>query len=135
MVVNSLIRHDKTLPRRMRKHYKPYWNEELSRLKQEKVMAYKSWKSKGHPRDSGNILYITYKANKKNFIKKLRLLHKAYGNDEITKVIKSPELIESFLERLLPGAAIGWAGSVVMGSLREKGGQHPILEVYHFHIS
>ena len=34
----------------------------------------------------------------------------------------------------------GWAGgnmqsSPLMGSLREKGGQHPILEVYYFHIS
>ena len=25
--------------------------------------------------------------------------------------------------------------SSLMGSLREKGGQHPILEVYYFHIS
>ena len=25
--------------------------------------------------------------------------------------------------------------SPLMGSLREKGGQHPILEVYYFHIS
>ena len=108
MVVNSLIRHDKNLPRRrMRKHYKPYWNEELSRLKKEKVIAYKSWKSKGRPRDSENILYITYKANKKNFIKKLRLLHKACENDEITKVIKSPELIESFFGE---AATRGWAG-------------------------
>ena len=25
--------------------------------------------------------------------------------------------------------------SSLMGSLREKGGQHPILDVYYFHIS
>ena len=32
-------------------------------------------------------------------------------------------------------AAGNTQNSPLMGSLREKGGQHPILEVYYFHIS
>ena len=35
-----------------------------------------------------------------------------------------------------PGQAGGnTQNSPLMGSLREKGGQHPLLEVYYFHIS
>ena len=39
--------------------------------------------------------------------------------------------------RGLPGAGHAdgdTQNSPLMGSLREKGGQHPILEVYYFHI-
>ena len=38
----------------------------------------------------------------------------------------------------LPGAGQDYdntKNSPLMGSLREKGGPHPILEVYYFHIS
>ena len=35
----------------------------------------------------------------------------------------------------LAEAAGNTQNSPLMGSLREKGGQHPILEVYYFHIS
>ena len=34
----------------------------------------------------------------------------------------------------LAEAAGNTQNSPLMGSLREKGGQHPILEVYYFHI-
>ena len=102
MVITSMIEHDKNLPRRlMRKHYKPYWNEELSNLKKDKVLTFRIWKSQGRPRDPTDISYINYKSSKKIFIKRLRALHRMYENDEISKIVKSSEIDRKYFWRSL----------------------------------
>ena len=62
------------------------------------------------------------------------------GGQEVAMPLIESQLIalgEDGCQQGLPGAGQADGNtqdSPLMGSLREKGGQHPILEVYYFHI-
>ena len=84
-----------------KKHLKPFWSEDLTRLKCIKIRAYKEWVKAGRPRDTENELYIIYKQTKKDFCKKLRSMSKSYDEEKVREVIKSAEVDNISFWRIL----------------------------------
>ena len=141
-IVNIMTTHDKNLPRRrVNKRLRPYWNEELSDLKRSKILAYKFWISNGRPRDNSNISYVKYKTSKRNFMKRLRQLHKTYENDELAKIIKSSEVDRKYFWRSLRKARSTNTASVLSIKNSDKKVVHDIngvlrvWELYFDHLS
>ena len=75
-----------------KQHIKPYWNENLSVLKRNKISSYRLWCSLGRPRDALDEAYIRYKQDKKIFAKTLRSLSVNYENQEILDLVRSCEM-------------------------------------------
>ena len=92
-LINKMHQAANNLPKsKFKKHVKPYWSDELSQLKREKILHYERWKREGRPREPDNIFYMNYKSSKKMFIKTLRALSRKYENDQMLDIMKSAEL-------------------------------------------
>ena len=82
-------------------HLKPYWNEELTRLKKVKVDAYRRWVSGGRPRAQNDPLMVDYKTSKKAFANSLRRLSREYENEEVCNAVKLAEFNRNSFWRLV----------------------------------
>ena len=92
-LIDAIHTISNTLPHsRFKKNLKPFWNSELSLLKNKKVTSYNKWVSAGRPRASNSELFAEYKIDKKLFHSTLKRLSKEYENREILEAIKSAEL-------------------------------------------
>ena len=87
-----------------RRHLKPYWCEELSRLKRAKVSSYRTWVGAGRPRDCENPLFSDYKSTKRAFARRLRHLSVEYENAEILRVTRMAEVNRNNFWRLVKRA-------------------------------
>ena len=121
-----------------KKHLKPYWNPDLSRLKYLKVAAYRRWVAADRPRDPGNLQYAAYKKSKKDFMKTLVKLAKQYKNEEILEAVKLAELNRNSFWRLIQKSrksssgrqtAIRRSDGVVVHELED------VLEVWRSHFA
>ena len=74
------------------KHFKPYWNAELSRLKKIKVNTYRIWVNAGRPPDPYHPLMVAYKSPKKTFASTIKRIAKQYENDEICRAVRLAEV-------------------------------------------
>ena len=95
----------KNLPKtKFRKHLKPFWDNEMDALKEEKIRTYRIWVSKGRPRDPDDVFYINYKRTKKLFMKRLSTLSKDYENAEILNAVRMAEIDRNCFWRLIKKA-------------------------------
>ena len=82
----------KVLPRsRFKKNLKPYWTDELNRLKKDKMYWFKKWKEGGHTGDVHDPVRIQMKVTKKVFMKRLRALSREYEEDKIARAANLAE--------------------------------------------
>ena len=86
---------------KFRKNLRPYWNENLTLLKKQKILKHSLWVSNGRPRINGDVYWEEHKAARKAFLKELRRLHKAYENDSVTQVINTAETDRGCFWRLV----------------------------------
>ena len=73
------------------KHLKPYWCEELSNLKKEKMFWFSRWKLEGRTMDNTNWVRQMMKSSKKAFIKRIRHISKEYQNDLVAEAASKAE--------------------------------------------
>ena len=100
----TTIIHEATsdLPRtKYVKHIKPYWNEDLERLKRDTILTYRKWVNAGPSRDPVDPLMVAHKASKTLFAKTLRTLARQYESDEIIKATRLAEVNSNSFWRLL----------------------------------
>ena len=89
------VLHDsaKIIPRsRYVKHLKPYWCEELSGLKKEKMYWYKKWRDEGRTRDENDHARKQMKITKRKFCKRLRQLSQEYHNRMVAEATQKAEM-------------------------------------------
>ena len=85
-LVRSLHQAAREVPKtRYAKHLKPYWCEELERLKKEKMFWFNIWKSEGRTLDDDNWVRKQMKLSKKLFIKRIRNISKEYQNNLVSE--------------------------------------------------
>ena len=137
-VVQILKAHEKNLPKaKFRRNVKPYWSDELSKLKKEKVRCFGIWKQAGRPREKDNVLRVSHIQAEKNFRRKLRELCKKYENDKIEDIIKSAEVNKDQFWKMLKKERSG--GKVTISTImnnKQKVVSEPeeILEVWREHF-
>ena len=90
--------------KRFKKHLKPFWNAELSRLKRSKMCAYRDWVPIGRPRGYEDRYFCEYKSTIKAFSGRLRYLSKEYENEEILRAVKLAEVDRNSFWRLVKQA-------------------------------
>ena len=101
-ITSVLIKTDENMPRsKYKSNVKPYWDEQLTLLKREKIFYYNRWKEQGRPRTTTDESYVQYKESKKKFMRHLRYLSKQYEQQEIAEVIKSTEVDYKFFWKAL----------------------------------
>ena len=101
-IVETLREGEKRVPKsKFSKHLKPFWSDELTLLKFEKVKAYKEWIKAGRSRIRDDPLYVKYKSTKKDFIKRLRQVSKGYDEVKVNEIIKSAECDHTNFWRIL----------------------------------
>ena len=83
----------KRLPRsKYVSHLKPYWSEELSILKREKMFWFKLWKQEGRTLNNEDPTRINMKISKKIFHKRIKALSRKYDNDLISEAANLAEV-------------------------------------------
>ena len=129
-VVQILRIHETGIPKsKYCSHLKPYWCEDLSRLKRIKVEAYKIWIREGRPRDRGNKYFVNHKEAEKCFKKRLKALSKEYEAEKIFDAIQSAELDTNAFWKLVKKEKSGPKAKI--NSIKNTGGKvvHEIDEV------
>ena len=121
-----------------RKHLKPYWNADLTRLKQLKVNTYRKWVMMGRPREQDNVFYIAYKKTKKDFLKTLVKLSKQYENDEVLEAVRLAEVNRNSFWRLIQKSRKSGGGNQL--SIKRQDGTvvndiKDVLEVWRNHFA
>ena len=92
LLVDALVRTDKQLPRsKYTKHIRPYWNQQLSDMKRDKVIKYRLWKSEGCPRDSESLSWCAHKDSKRKSRHEIKRVQRNFDKDEINRVLKTAE--------------------------------------------
>ena len=130
---------DKNVPRsNFKQNIKPFWNDDLTRLKKEKNFHYNNWKRSDRPRNADNPLYVQYKKSKLNFLRQLRKLSREYEEKEIAEIIKSTEIDYKFFWKALKKSRSKNMVSVL--SIKADNGQvkhdiEGVLGVWHMHFS
>ena len=91
-VIKSIHKAASSIPRtKYVKHLKPYWCEELSKLKKEKMFWFNRWKVEGRTMDNNNWVRQMMKSTKKIFIKRIRVLSKEYQNNLVAEAASKAE--------------------------------------------
>ena len=120
------------------KHYKPYWNYELSQLKRVKVDTYRTWVNAGRPRAPDHPLMVAYKLSKKTFVRTIKRIAKQYENEEIYKAVRLSEIDRNSFWRLLKRCRNS-CGSTNISIKRPDGdvvnNLPDVLEVWHCHFA
>ena len=89
----TLHRVAETMPRsKFQSHLKPYWTDELSELKRNKMYWFREWKSNGRTVDDNDPVRVQMKATKKIFAKRLRAVSKQYDNQSIAEAARLAEV-------------------------------------------
>ena len=101
-MVEILKRNEINRPRsKVSVHLKPYWCDEFTRLKKDKVIHFRRWKDAGRPRDNTNLLRLRHLEAKKAFNKRLKMLGREYESKRLEEVIKSAEVNRNHFWNLL----------------------------------
>ena len=74
------------------KHLKPFWCNELTILKRDKMTWFKRWKEEGRSLDDNNFTRIRMKATKKAFCKRVKQLSKSYYNQMVAEAASKADL-------------------------------------------
>ena len=78
-IVLTLIKAGRSIPpSRYRPNLKPYWSNELTDLKNIKVLKYRVWVLEGRPRGYESVSYREHKSAKKDFAHAIRRVSKEY---------------------------------------------------------
>ena len=92
-----LHRGAEVLPRtKFVSHLKPYWDNELTNLKKEKMRCFKIWKENGRSRDNENPIRIAMCSSKKAFAKRLRQISRGYFNEQIADATRYAEVDRNY---------------------------------------
>ena len=137
-LIDAMIKSAKNIPcARFRKHLKPYWNEQLSELKREKIESHRNWVSQGKPREVGYVHWETYKTDKKRFRKELKRLGKEYEDEQVMHAINTAEVDRYQFWKLVKRARNGQGGKIT--AIKDKHDRvvsdiDDILEVWKTHF-
>ena len=83
---------DKLPKTKFKRHLKPYWCEELGKLKFEKVETYHRWVEQGRSRDKLDPVRCEYIQAKKAFNRRLHRLAREYENEQMRRTMTSAEV-------------------------------------------
>ena len=129
-IINAIRSVSETFPHsKYKRNLKPYWNEELSQLKYNKVVSYRKWVLAGRPRSQLNPLFIEYKSDKKLFHSSLKRLSKEYENQEILEAVKTAEINRNSFWRLINTARKSSINGVTAIRRTDKVVVHEVTEV------
>ena len=81
-------------------HLKPYWSQELTALKKEKMRWFIKWKEQGRTTDSDDYVRVKMKQSKKAFHKAIRTLSRKYENDSIAEAARLAEVDKDHFWRI-----------------------------------
>ena len=88
VLTKGILESDKHLPRsKFKNHTRPFWNQVLSTLKKDKVIAYRRWKREGSPRDLDNDAWCAYKETKKAFRREVKRVQRNHEQKEIWNLV------------------------------------------------
>ena len=101
--INTALRSAaRSIPKsRYRAHLKPYWNEELTKLKRTKVIKFRICVNEGRPRDANSISWAEHKDAKKKFQKELKRLSKSYENEQVLQAVNAANVDRGVFWRLV----------------------------------
>ena len=92
-LIMILHKSAEVLPRcKFANHLKPYWDEELTILKKNKMKWFRIWKEKGRPREKDDPDRIRMSSSKNEFAKRLRQISKKYYNEQIASAAHLAEI-------------------------------------------
>ena len=138
-VTKQMVVCSNRLPKsRYRKHIRPFWNENLTVLKREKVKYHRIWKNNGCPRDDGDQSWVDYKRTKKRFRSEIKYVQCQYEKREMEEILNSAEFDKNRFWRKIKNArktnncnasSIRNAGVKVVQETKE------IVEVWRKHFS
>ena len=138
-MVEILKRNELNLPTsKFNVHLKPYWCEELTKLKKDKVYHFREWRDAGRPREKSNELRIRHLNAKKAFRKRLKTLEKEYESERLEEVITSAEVNRNHFWNLLKRERSGEKVSISTIRNTDKvvvSEPGDILEVWRKHFS
>ena len=139
MIINILREASSVIPNtRYRKHLKPFWTPELSKLKKEKVKCYRVWCSEGRPRDANSTSLQNHKFAKKQFARELRRMGKSYDNEQLQNVMGSIGLDHKYFWKSLKHARTPHSSkSLAIRNSNEKvvHDLDEVLEVWRSHFA
>ena len=123
---------------KFKRHLKPYCNEDLEKLKKDKVNSYNKWVTDGRPRTPDNHLWISYKSTKKAFLKELKRLGRQYEDEQVAHAVKAAEVDRGQFWKLVKKSR-GSSGSRI-AAIKDVNGKvvsdlDDILEVWRTHFS
>ena len=100
-VVNAVKEATREIPTsKFSRHLKPYWTDDLTRLKREKVRCHRLWKDGGRPGEYDDPLRVNMRESKKIFSKTLRALSKRYDNECVAEAAATAEFDRNKFWRL-----------------------------------
>ena len=138
-ITKSISDAAKSVPTsKYRPHLRPYWNSELTDLKRDKVIKYRSWRKAGSPRDETSTLWINHKRAKKAFSSALRRIARAYENEQVNNDMQSVGMDKSLFWRLLRKARNNGCNKTLAIRNEDEKVVHEIpqvLEVWRTHFS
>ena len=138
-VVDALRLAAKRIPTsKFARHLKPYWSDELTHLKREKIRHHRLWKSGGRPADHDHPLRVNMRNSKKLFNKTLRVLSRRYDDECIAEAAASAEIDRNKFWRLFRNKCGRKANRV--HAIKNSNGEvvydiSAVLEVWRGHFS
>ena len=91
-ITTLLVEKDKNLPRsKYVKHIRPFWNENLTQLKRDKIICYKNWKNDGCPRSLTSDSWVAHKNAKRIFRREIKKIQRDFERDEVNRILETAE--------------------------------------------
>ena len=102
VIIIGILKADRVIPRtNTRFHARPFWNESLTLLKNQKVAAYKLWKAAGSPREDTNMIWRDHNDAKKAFRFAIKRLQRNFEQREIDKLVETASMDKNRFWKLL----------------------------------
>ena len=96
-LTNMMVKVSDNLPKRQfRRHIKPYWTMELTKLSKTEKAARARWIEANKPRDKDNLLHVDYKNAKRQFQKRLRQAKKSFELEQHMEIVEQDEISQKY---------------------------------------
>ena len=112
-ITEALHKAAENVPKtKFRSNLKPYWTDELTRLKKDKMFWFEKWKGEGRTCDDNNQTRINMKLSKKHFAKTLRVLSRQYEDQKIADAARYSEIDRDAFWRMFKQSSVHGKTSV-----------------------
>ena len=96
-LATAIVESGRQLPHtKFSKTLKPYWDQSLKYLNQDKKTARRNWERAGKPRDPDNPIWVAYKQSKREFRKEQRRKVYQYEQSNIEKLVHSETIDQRY---------------------------------------